>query len=381
MKFLDEFRAPEAARKLVAQLRRAATRRWSIMEVCGGQTHSLLRHGIDAELADVVELIHGPGCPVCVTSARDIDFAQLLARRPGVTVASFGDMLRVPGSRTSLLGVRAEGGDVRPVYSPLDAVQLARREPARQVVFFAVGFETTAPATALAVLQAEQLQLDNFSLLVAHVRVQPAMELLVQQPDCRIDGFLAAGHVCTVLGCDSYESFVERFRRPVVVTGFEPTDLLDGLHECVRQLESGEARVANRYERSVRATGNSAAQQAIAEVYEPCDREWRGIGTVPGGGLQLRARFERFDAARRFALDDVGGQRAGEFGGATPPLDRDCRAGDVLAGRLKPTDCPHFGKACTPDTPLGAPMVSSEGACAAYFLYGGQSRGHLAPSR
>ncbi|HND53090.1 MAG TPA: hydrogenase formation protein HypD, partial [Pirellulaceae bacterium] len=301
MKFLDEFRDPEAARKLVAQLRRTATRRWSIMEVCGGQTHSLLRHGIEAELADVVELIHGPGCPVCVTSARDIDFAQLLARRPGVTVASFGDMLRVPGSRTSLLGIRAEGGDVRPVYSPLDAVQLARREPARQVVFFAVGFETTAPATALAVLQADQLQLDNFSLLVAHVRVQPAMELLVQQPDCRIDGFLAAGHVCTVLGCDSYESFVERYRRPVVVTGFEPTDLLDGLHECVRQLESGEARVANRYERSVRAAGNTAARQAIDEVYEPCDRDWRGIGTVRGGGLRLRARFERFDVARRFA--------------------------------------------------------------------------------
>ena len=379
MKFLDEFRDPEASRKLVAQLRRTATRRWSIMEVCGGQTHSLLRHGIEAELADVVELIHGPGCPVCVTSARDIDFAQLLARRPGVTVASFGDMLRVPGSRTSLLGIRAEGGDVRPVYSPLDAVQLARREPARQVVFFAVGFETTAPATALAVLQADQLQLDNFSLLVAHVRVQPAMELLVQQLDCRIDGFLAAGHVCTVLGCDSYESFVERYRRPVVVTGFEPTDLLDGLHECVRQLESGEARVANRYERSVRAAGNTAARQAIDEVYEPCDRDWRGIGTVPGGGLRLRARFERFDAARRFALDDVGGQRAGDIGGATLPLDRDCRAGDVLAGRLKPTDCPHFGAACTPDTPLGAPMVSSEGACAAYFLYGGHLRSHLAP--
>lgn len=358
MKFVDEFRDPRSARALLASIRRMTTRRWTIMEVCGGQTHALLRYGIEDELRDIVEMVHGPGCPVCVTPVESIETALALGLRPGFILASFGDMLRVPGTSHSLLQSRAAGGDVRMVYSPVDAVALAQREPQRQVVFFAVGFETTTPATALAVLQADRLGLSNFSLLCSHVRVQPAMELIAESADCRVDGFLAAGHVCAVTGYQSYYSFVQRFQLPVVVTGFEPLDLLAGIHECVRQLESGEAAVANQYERSVLAAGNSEARRIVDDVFEVCDRPWRGLGTVRGGGLQLRERWSRFDAERRY--------------GSVPLVifdSVDCPSGDVLAGRLRPPDCPQFGKTCTPDSPLGAPMVSTEGACAAYFRY------------
>ncbi|HEX7378555.1 MAG TPA: hydrogenase formation protein HypD [Pirellulales bacterium] len=358
MKYLDEFRDPAAARALVAQIRQAASRTWTLMEVCGGQTHSLLRHGIDAELAGAVELIHGPGCPVCVTPLEAIDLAREISLRGDCLLTSFGDMLRVPGSRGALSDARAQGGHVRPVYSPLDAVELARANPRRQVVFFAVGFETTAPATALAVRQAERWGLDNFTLLVAHVRVQPAMEMLACSPDFRVHAFLAAGHVCTVMGYESYDDFCRRFHLPVVVTGFEPVDLLEGVLACVRQLEAGEARTENRYVRSVRPEGNTAARDVVDEVYEVCDRAWRGMGVVTSGGLRLRESWRRYDAERRFASRELAAVE-----------NADCRAGDVLAGRLKPTDCPSFGTRCAPDTPLGAPMVSSEGACAAYFHY------------
>jgi len=359
MKHLDEFRDPALARDLLARVRRRASRPWVLMEVCGGQTHGLLRHGIDAALEGGVELIHGPGCPVCVTPAESIDFACDLAMRQDVMIASFGDMLRVPGTRGSLLDARSRGGNVRTVYSPVDAIVMAQREPGRQIVFFAVGFETTAPATALAVLQAARLGLENFSLLVAHVRVQPAMEAVIQSTDCRVQGFLAAGHVCAVLGCESYQEFVQRFRVPVVVTGFEPVDLLEGILECVEQLESGRFELSNRYARTVRDAGNAAAQEIINQVYEPADSPWRGMGVIPAGGLRLSAKWEQFDATRRFE--------------ALPVLDLpgavECRSGDVLSGRIKPTACPSFGTRCSPETPLGAPMVSSEGACAAYFQY------------
>lgn len=360
MKYVDEFRDPAAAHRLLDRIRRKATRPWTIMEVCGGQTHSLLRHGIDEALAGSVELIHGPGCPVCVTPLEAIDRAVELASRPGFILTSFGDMLRVPGSRGSLLRARSEGAAVRMVYSPLDAVGLAQASPDRQVVFFAVGFETTAPATALAVEQAARLGLENFSLLVAHVRVQPAMEQLVRMPGNRVQGFLAAGHVCTVIGYDSYEDFCARHRMPVVVTGFEPVDLLLGIAECVRQLEAGSHRATNRYARSVRPEGNLAARAVVDRVFEPADRPWRGLGIIPGGGLVLRPEWSRFDARVR-------------FGDGPAPLavvePEACRGGDVLAGRIRPTACPAFGTTCTPESPLGAPMVSTEGACAAYFRY------------
>ncbi len=359
MKYVDEYRDADAARQLVREIKRCTTRRWTLMEVCGGQTHSLLRHGIAAELQDTVELIHGPGCPVCVTPTESIDFAHQLALREGVMLTSFGDMLRVPGSRGSLLDVQAAGGRVRTVYSPMDAVQLAKRHPQDEVVFFAVGFETTVPATALAVKQASLDGLDNFSLLVAHVRVQPAMEALVQAPDNRVQAFLAAGHVCTVMGYESYEPFVDKFRLPVVVTGFEPLDLLEGILACVRQLEAGKACVENRYGRSVRRQGNLGARNIVEEVYEVCDRTWRGFGRIRDGGLRLRDPFKKFDARERYADVNQG-----------PTVDCDsCRGADVLAGRIKPTECAEFGITCLPESPLGAPMVSSEGACAAYYRY------------
>ena len=362
MKYVDEYRDPAAARQLIDAIRRRATRRHVIMEVCGGQTHSLLRHGIDAELADVVDLVHGPGCPVCVTSLESLERAQQLAERGDVLLCSFGDMLRVPGSRRSLLDVRAAGGRVRAVYSPLDAVELARRDPATEVVFFAVGFETTAPATALAVRHAARLRLKNFSLLVSHVRVQPAMEAVMSSANCRINAFLAAGHVCTVVGYESYHEFAARYRVPVVVTGFEPLDLLSGILACVEQLEDGRAEVENRYGRSARESGNVSARDMVQGVFEVCDRVWRGLGVVPRGGLKLRAAWSPFDAEQRFAEDDTLPMLP-----VIEPLP--CRSGDVLSGRIKPTECPSFGVGCTPEIPLGAPMVSSEGACAAYYRY------------
>lgn len=358
MKYVEEFRDPAACRHLVADIRRMATQPWTIMEVCGGQTHGLLRYGIDQELDGWLTLIHGPGCPVCVTPLEAIDLAIELAFRPGVTVTSFGDMLRVPGSRASLLQARAQGGSVKIVYSPLDAVELAAQDPEQQFVFFAVGFETTTPVTALAVHRARKLGLSNFTLLVAHVRVQPAMELLASSPDNGVQGFLAAGHVCTVAGYDTYQDFVRRFQLPVVVTGFEPVDLLTGIRECVRLLADGRADVLNCYQRSVSIAGNRHALQMIDEVYDICDRPWRGLGVVPRGGLTLRESWSEFDALKRFPP-------------ATLPVvdSTECRSGEVLTGRIKPPECEHFGTRCTPENPLGAPMVSAEGACAAYYRY------------
>lgn len=358
MKYVDEYRQAEICQAIVRKIRHTAMRCWTLMEVCGGQTHGLLRFGIDTALEGAVRLIHGPGCPVCVTPAEAIDAAVELSLRPGVALASFGDMLRVPGNRQSLLHARASGGCVRIVFSPLDALKYAQENPQQHVVFFAVGFETTAPATALAVNQAERLALENFSLLVSHVRVQPAMELLAASRGNSIQAFLGAGHVCTVSGFESYVKFVAKYGLPVAITGFEPVDLLTGILECVRQLEAGEARVVNCYARCARPGGNVRALEIMERVYEVCDRPWRGIGVIPDGGYRLRPRWAQFDAERRFDLGDMSAVEASA-----------CPSGDVLTGRIKPTDCTFFGTTCTPEHPLGAPMVSSEGACAAYFRY------------
>ena len=362
MKYVDEYRDDRLAKSLVAQIRSMVTRRWVLMDVCGGQTHGLVRNGIEEALAEDVELIHGPGCPVCVTSTEAIDFAQQLAKRDYVILCSFGDMMRVPGSCGSLLDVRSQGGHVAPIYTPMDAVTMASEMPESQIVFFAVGFETTAPATALAVLQAERRGLENFSLLVSHVRVLPAMETLMRAPDNRVDAFLAAGHVCTITGYEAYTPFANKYSVPIAITGFEPIDLLRGIHEVVRQRESGRHEVVNCYARSVREAGNFAAMKAINEVYEVADQSWRGFGIVADGGLRLRERYLQFDAQRRF-----------DTAISMPTIDRSgCRSGDVLAGRIKPIQCEHFGGKCQPDHPLGAPMVSSEGACAAYHRYRSQ---------
>lgn len=358
MKFMDEYRQPALIQRNLAELRQAITRRWVIMDVCGGQTHSLLRHGLEAALEDVLELVHGPGCPVCVTPAEAIDAAAELARRPNVIVASFGDMLRVPGQRGSLLQARAEGAKIRIVYSPMDAVELAASQPDQQVVFFGVGFETTVPATALALLHARQRGLTNFSLLVSHVRVEPAMRAVMQSAETRVQGFLAAGHVCTVTGYENYHSFVAEFSVPVVVTGFEPLDLINGLFECVQSLEQGQPRLSNQYERSVSPTGNLHAQRLMEQVYEIVDTPWRGFGRIAGGGLAIRPEFREFDARVRFQLAD-----------AVCSSDVDCRSKEVMLGVIKPPECPLFGNRCTPETPVGAPMVSSEGACSAYYRY------------
>lgn len=359
MKYLDEFRCPAAAERLLESIRRRATKCWTIMEVCGGQTHGLLRYGIDDSLAGVVDLIHGPGCPVCVTGVDVIDRAIEMASLSRVVVTTFGDMLRVPGSRRSLAAARAGGARVRMVYSPLDAVALAEKHPELEVVFFAVGFETTAPATALALLQAERRGIKNFSLLVAHVRVQPAMEAIMRAPENRVQAFLAAGHVCTVAGYKSYEELCRRYEVPIVVTGFEPTDLASGIAACVEQLETGRHEVENRYDRVVEADGNFHAARIVDEVFEVCDRTWRGFGLIPRGGLRLRDCRREYDADRRFASS------------AFPRVAETCRcrSGEVLSGLIKPPQCAAFGGECTPDHPLGAPMVSGEGACAAYFRY------------
>jgi hydrogenase expression/formation protein HypD len=359
MRYLDEYRDPDLARALLAELRRVTTRPWTLMEVCGGQTHTIVRQGIDELLPGGIRMIHGPGCPVCVTPLETLDRAMAIAEQSGVILASFGDMLRVPGSRTDLLALRARGADVRVVYSPMDAVALARAHPDRQVVFLAVGFETTAPANAMTVLHAHALRLTNFSVLVSHVLVPPAMEAVLRAPDCRVQGFLAAGHVCAVMGWTEYEPLAAVYRVPIVVTGFEPLDLLEGILMVVRQLEEDRHEVENQYVRAVRRDGNTAARDAIARVFRITDRTWRGIGTIADSGLALAEEFAAFDATRRF---DVGGLASAEH--------PDCVAGQILTGAKTPTDCPAYGVTCTPRTPLGAPMVSAEGTCAAYWTAG-----------
>jgi hydrogenase expression/formation protein HypD len=358
VKFVDEYRDGAAAHTLAEAIRRKVTRPWTLMEVCGGQTHSIVRYGLDELLPPEVRLIHGPGCPVCVTPVALIDQALAIAARPQVTFCSFGDMLRVPGSAEDLYAVKSRGADVRVVYSPLDALALARELPDREVVFFAVGFETTAPANALAVAQAAREGLENFSILVSHVRVPPALEAILASPRRQVDGFLAAGHVCAVMGTEEYLPLAAKHRVPIVVTAFEPVDLLQGILMAVSQLEEGRAEVENQYARLVQAGGNRPAQALIQAVFQVVDRTWRGLGGIPGSGFGLRPGYARFDAARRFGVGDVGG--------AESP---DCQSGLVLQGLLKPMDCPAFGRGCTPDHPLGATMVSSEGACAAYFRY------------
>ena len=359
MKYLDEYRDGRVAGKVLAELRRVVTRSWTLMEVCGGQTHSIVKHGIDRLLPAEIELVHGPGCPVCVTPLEQIDKAHAIAQRPGVIFTSFGDMLRVPGSRTDLLRLKAEGADVRIVYAPLDAVKVAQAHPDREVVFFAIGFETTAPANALAVTRAQALGVKNFSVLVSQVLVPPAITAVLQSPGNRVRGFLGPGHVCTVMGTREYDAIAQRYRVPIVITGFEPVDLLDGVLRTVRRLEAGEAGVENQYSRVVSRHGNPAARQLIWSVFDVCDRQWRGIGVIPKSGLRLRWELREFDAERRF---DVGAIEALE-----PAA---CISGQVLRGLKKPHDCPAFGEACTPEHPLGATMVSAEGACAAYYAYG-----------
>jgi len=359
MKYLDEFRNPEIASRLFDEIRSATTRPWAIMEVCGGQTHSIIRNGIDQLLPPEIELIHGPGCPVCVTPLEMIDKALAIAAQPGVIFCSFGDMLRVPGSSRDLFTVKGEGGDVRIVYSPLDAVKLAQANPNREVVFFGVGFETTAPANAMAVFQARQLGLRNFSMLVSHVLVPPAITAILESPAARVQAFLAAGHVCSVMGTWQYEPLVERYRVPIVVTGFEPLDVLEGIRRAVLQLERSNAQLDNAYARAVTRDGNRAAQAMLADIFEVTDRGWRGIGVIPQSGWRLNARYRAFDAEERFAVTGIHTQESSL-----------CRSGEVLQGRLKPNQCPAFGKQCTPRSPLGATMVSTEGACAAYYQYG-----------
>ncbi|HET9654536.1 MAG TPA: hydrogenase formation protein HypD [Kineosporiaceae bacterium] len=358
MKYLDEFADPELAGRLLDQIRAVTTQPWAIMEVCGGQTHSIIRHGIDQLLPDEIEMIHGPGCPVCVTPLEMIDRALEIASRPEVIFCSFGDMLRVPGSGRDLFSVKSSGADVRVVYSPLDALKIARDNPGRQVVFFGIGFETTAPPNAMTVFQARKQGLTNFSMLVSHVLVPPAIAAIMESPTCRVQGFLAAGHVCSVMGTGEYPPLAQRYGVPIVVTGFEPLDILEGIRRVVVQLESGRHEVDNAYARAVPAEGNPAARAMLADVFEVCDRAWRGIGVIPGSGWRLSDRYRDFDAEQRFDVT-----------GITTSESASCRAGDVLQGLIKPHECEAFGTACTPRNPLGATMVSSEGACAAYYLY------------
>ncbi len=359
MKYLDEYRDGRVAAGIQAEIRRVTTRPWTLMEVCGGQTHSIVKHGIDRLLPAEIELVHGPGCPVCVTPLEQIDKAHAIAGRPGVIFTSFGDMLRVPGSSTDLLRLRSAGADIRVVYAPLDAVRIAQDNPGREVVFFAIGFETTAPANALAVTRARALGVTNFSLLVSHVLVPPAIAAVLQSPGNRVRGFLGPGHVCTVMGTREYEAIARHYAVPVVITGFEPVDLLDGILRAVRRLETGRAGVENQYSRVVSATGNAAAQRLIWSAFEVCDRRWRGIGTIPKSGLRLRWELREHDAERRFHV--------GTLETHEPAA---CISGQILRGLKKPHDCPAFGTDCTPARPLGATMVSAEGACAAYHAYG-----------
>jgi hydrogenase expression/formation protein HypD len=363
MRYVEEFNDPDLAKRLLEDIHAAVTRPWAIMEVCGGQTHQIIRHGIDQLIPDALELIHGPGCPVCVTPLELIDRALEIASRPDVIFCSFGDMLRVPGSADKnggrdLFRVKSEGGDVRVVYSPLDALTIARQNPDREVVFFGIGFETTAPPNAMTVHQAARLGVRNFSMLVSHVLVPPAIEAIMSSPVCRVQGFLAAGHVCTVMGTHEYPPLVERFGVPIVVTGFEPLDVLEGIRRTVHQLEDGRAELENAYERVVLDEGNVAARALLADVFEVCDRAWRGIGEIPRSGWRLAPKYRAYDAEYRFGVSDI---RTAE--------SPDCRSGEVLQGLIKPHECAAFGTLCTPRNPLGATMVSSEGACAAYYLY------------
>lgn len=359
MKYITEYRDAKRVHDVLNELHRITTRSWRLMEVCGGQTHSIIRHGIDQLLPEGVMMIHGPGCPVCVTPQELIDQAIAIAALPNTIMVSFGDMLRVPGSQKDLFQVKAEGGDVRVVYSPLECIKIARDNPDKEVVFFGVGFETTAPANAMAVHQAKQLGIMNFSMLVSHVRVPPVLDALLSADDVEVQGFLLAGHVCAVMGYWEYHPLVAKYRAPMVVTGFEPLDVVRGIHMAVKQLESGRAEVENAYGRVVTEAGNTSAMQIITTVFEECDRNWRGIGMIPQSGWRLREAYAAYDAARRFAVSHIQT--------AESPL---CHAGEVLKGVMKPNECPAFGKECTPRKPLGAPMVSSEGACAAYYNFG-----------
>ncbi|MDQ3713439.1 MAG: hydrogenase formation protein HypD [Acidobacteriota bacterium] len=359
MKYLQEFRDPELAGNILSEIRAITTRPWAIMEVCGGQTHSIIRHGIDQLLPENIELIHGPGCPVCVTPLDMIDKALAIAAMPNVIFCSFGDMLRVPGSEKDLFRVKSEGGDVRTVYSPLDALKIAKDNPEKEVVFFGIGFETTAPANAMAVFQAKQQDLKNFSMLVSHVLVPPAIAAIMESPTNRVQGFLAAGHVCSVMGYAQYPPLVEKYKVPIVVTGFEPVDVLEGIRRVVMQLENGRAEIENGYKRVVNFDGNIPAQTMLAEVFKTTDSAWRGIGIIPNSGWRLNEKYRAFDAEAKF---EVSGIKTVES-----PL---CRSGEVLQGMIKPHECECFGVNCTPRKPLGATMVSSEGACAAYYNYG-----------
>jgi hydrogenase expression/formation protein HypD len=358
MKYREEYRDPVAARRFADAIARMVTRPWAIMEVCGGQTHAIVRYGIDRLLPEQVTLIHGPGCPVCVTPVDYIDKAIEIADRSGTILTSFGDMLRVPGSGTDLLSAKAKGADVRVVYSPLDALDIARSNPDREVVFFAVGFETTAPANAMAAWRAKREAVANFSLLVSQVLVPPAMRAILEAPRNHVQGFLAAGHVCTIMGFEEYEPLAARYQVPMVVTGFEPLDILEGVYLCVRQLEGGRAEVENQYARSVKRSGNRPAQEIMREVFQVVRRRWRGIGEIEESGLALTDEYRAFDAEHRFGAV-----------GAGPEMESECIAGLILCGEKKPTDCPAFGTRCTPERPLGVTMVSSEGACAAYYRY------------
>lgn len=363
MRYLDEYRDPGRVARLLERIRDEVTRPWVVMEVCGGQTHAIVRSGIDRMLPSEIELVHGPGCPVCVTSLEMIDRAHAIARLPNVTFASFGDMLRVPGSDGDLLGLRARGADVRVVYSPLDALRLARETPRRDVVFFGIGFETTAPANAMALKEAKRLGVGNFSMLVSHVLTPPMIAAILQSADNRVQAFLGPGHVCTVMGTRAYDALAARYRTPIVVSGFEPVDLLAGILRAVRQLEAGRAVVENAYERTVPPEGNTAARAALAEVFDVVDRKWRGVGTIPKSGFRIAYAYREHDAEHRFAVSDIATRESPS-----------CISGLVLRGLKKPCECEAFGTTCTPLTPLGATMVSSEGACAAYFQYRGRER-------
>lgn len=362
MKHVDAYRDQNTARTLAREIQRTVTQPWTLMEVCGGQTHAILKHGVDQLLPESVTLLHGPGCPVCVTPAKIIDQAVQLSLNQNIILCSFGDMIRVPGTSTSLSQAKARGADIRIVYSPLDAVKIAAQQPDKDVVFLAIGFETTAPMSAMAARQAKRMALENFSLLVSHVRVPPALEALLSSDGPRIDAFLAAGHVCTVMGLSEYEPIVQKHHIPIVVTGFEPVDILEGVLKCVRQLEAGAAYVMNQYSRAVRAIGNSAAQELMSEVFEKTDQRWRGIGEIPSSGLKLAHAYRAFDAALKYNHS---------MSPEENPKPSVCISGEVLRGAKKPAACPAFGTECTPEHPLGSTMVSSEGACAAYFRYAG----------